>query len=160
MITYVNIKKSVNTLLINEFQIEINSNDVSEGFNRPSFFVSLDNQNKSSTTDQVERTLTIRINYFPSDRYNSSLELMDITERLENVFDLKLGVLDRQFNILEVSSLVTDGVLEFSFDINFYDGRDYDGLENIIVDEIKNGKEFYDQYPIEQMKVLDYENKE
>jgi hypothetical protein len=123
VISYKDIKSAVVKMLDSEFGIEIQSTDVSEGFQRPSFFVSFDNLSKSSTLDHVERSLTIRINYFPSDRYDYALEILDITDKLENVFDLKLPVLDRQINIVEVQSVVTDGVLEFSFDITFFDAK-------------------------------------
>ena len=124
MITYKDIKKAVNTLLIKQFGIEINSNDVEEGFIRPSFFVSFDDTLRSSTVDQIEKSLTIRIYYFPTDRYNNSIELLEVQEELENLFDLKLPVKDRLFNIFEAESVVTDGVLAFSFDIEFLEGRE------------------------------------
>lgn len=138
MITYKDIKMSVNSLLTRHFDIEINSNDVQEGFIRPSFFVSLDNPTRSSLMSQIERSLTIRIYYFPSDRYNYSVELMDIQERLENLFDLKLSVKDRKFNIVDVVSNVTDGVLNLSFDIEFSDAREV----------------VYDEQPSEMMQTL------
>ena len=123
MITYKDIKKAVNTLLKNEFGYEINSNDVKEGFLRPSFFVEFDNVNRSATEEQTMRNLTISIYFFPTDRINYSLEVLDVTDRLENLFDLKLVVLDRKFNIDEVTSNVTDGVLVFEFDIQYEEGK-------------------------------------
>ena len=138
MITYKDIKKAINGLLTEEFNIEINSNDVKEGYSRPSFFVSFDNQTKSSTLTQIEKSLTIRINYFPSDRYGNSIELMDMQEQLENLFDVKLPVKDRRFNIVDVTSTVTDGVLDFSFDIEFSDVREV----------------VYDEQPSEMMQTL------
>lgn len=123
MITYKDIKKAINTLLINEFGYEINSNDVKEGFIRPSFFVEFDNVNRSATEEQTMRNLTISIYFFPTDRVNYSLEVLDVTERLENLFDLKLSVLDRKFNIDEVTSNVADGVLVFEFDIQYQEGK-------------------------------------
>ncbi|MCM3411464.1 phage tail terminator family protein [Metabacillus litoralis] len=126
MITYKDIKLSVNNSLINKFNLPINSNDVKEGFSRPSFFVELDNFNPSSTLVQVEKNLTIRIYYFPSDRYDYSLELLDIQEGLESLFDLKLSVLDRQFTINDKTADVVDGVLNFYFDLHFFDGKDND----------------------------------
>ena len=138
MITYKDIKKAVNGLLTEEFNIEINSNDVKEGFIRPSFFVSFDNQTKSSTLTQIEKSLTIRINYFPSDRYEYSIELMEVQEQLESLFDLKLPVKDRRFNIVDVASTVNDGVLDFSFDIEFSDVREV----------------VYDEQPSEMMQTL------
>lgn len=142
MITYKDIKKAVNGLLTKEFNIEINSNDVKEGFIRPSFFVSFDNQTKSSTLTQIEKSLTIRINYFPSDRYGNSIELMDMQEQLENLFDIKLPVKDRRFNIVDVTSTVTDGVLDFSFDIEFSDAKEISYEEQ-------------NSHPIEMMQTLD-----
>jgi hypothetical protein len=155
MITYKDIKLAINNLLIKKFNIEINSNDVKEGFKRPSFFVSFDDMVRSSSTDQVEKSMTMRIYYFPTNKDNCSIELLDVQEQLENLFDLKLVVLDRKLNVLEASSVVTDGVLEFSFEILFFEGKevspnlgyvDEDG--NPLVDE--NGN------PIktEQMKTL------
>jgi hypothetical protein len=132
MITYKDIKKAINETLTNEFQIEINSKDIQEGFNRPSFFVSFDNQVSSSTTNEFEKSLTIRINYFPSDRYDYSLELLEVQDRLEKIFDLKLKVLDRKFNIHETSTIETDGVLEFSFDIQFSYGKE---ISDALLDE-------------------------
>lgn len=139
MITYKDIKIAINKKLIDAFNIDINSNDVKEGFKRPSFFVSFDNQLRSSTQEQVEKSLTIRINYFPSDRYNYSLEIMDVQEQLENLFDFKLDVLDRKFNIIEVGHVVTDGVLEFSFDIQFFDGKVLEEQEPMDELDIKRG---------------------
>ncbi|MEL3956921.1 DUF6838 family protein [Caldifermentibacillus hisashii] len=132
MITYRDIRKAINAKLKNEFNIEINSNDVKEGFKRPSFFVTFDNLVKSSDQSQFDRSLTIRIYYFPTDRYDYSLELLDIQEQLENLFDLKFNVLDRKFNIFESSSLITDGVLEFSFDIQFSDAKDVPVDDNVV----------------------------
>lgn len=124
MITYKDIKIAVNGLLSRQFEVDINSNNVKEGFLRPSFFVFLDNQNRSSNVDQVEKSLTIRIHYFPADRYDYSMELLDVQERLGDLFDLKLPVKDRKFNIIEADSTETDGVLVFSFEIEFSEGRE------------------------------------
>jgi len=124
VITYKQIKKAINDELKRQFSLDINSNDVKEGFQRPSFSVVFDNINRSSTMDQVEKSLTIQIFYFPEDQYDYSMEILDVQEQLEEVFDLKLSVLDRKFNIIEATSTVIDGVLEFSFDIQFFDAKD------------------------------------
>jgi hypothetical protein len=135
MITYKDIKLAVNEKLISDFDYEIQSTDIKEGFKRPSFFVEFDNMNHSSTLTQVQRSLTITIYFFPSDRTSYSLEILDVQERLENLFDLKLSVLDRKFNVPETNSEVTDGVLIFSFDIQYEEGKvvpDVDTLGNPI----------------------------
>lgn len=161
MITYKDIDLAITNKLIQVFNVEVNSNDVKKGFNRPSFFVSFDNQKRSSNDTQIEKALTIRIYYFPKDKDENSIELMDMQDQLENVFDLKLKVLDRKFNIQEVNPIVTDGVLEFSFDIEFFDAREksysesqiyLDKNDNPMVDE--NG----DPIEVELMQHLDIEN--
>lgn len=166
MITYKDIKIAVNDKLLSNFKIEVNSRDVSEGFIRPSFFIGLDNPIRSGDKNQVHKSMTIQIYYFPTDRYEYSIEVMDVQEQLENIFDLKLKVLDRFFNIQEAESTITDGVLSFSFDIEFFDGREYEGKENIFVekevignDQYKEetGKDFYEDYPVELMEVLEIE---
>jgi len=124
MITYKDIKIAVNGLLSRQFEVDINSNDVKEGFLRPSFFVQFNDSIRSSTVYQIEKSLTVRIHYFPSDRYDYSIELLDIQEQLEGLFDLKLPVKDRKINIIEVECVITDGVLVFSFEIEFSEGRE------------------------------------
>lgn len=156
MITYKDIKKAVNSELAT-FGVEINSQDVQEGFNRPSFFVQLDNNKRSGDESQVHKALTVQIYYFPTDRHDYSMEVLEVQEQLEEIFELKLKVLDRLFNIDETDSGTTDGVLNFSFDIEFYDGRKYKGLDNTIIDDMKNGKDFHENHPIEKMEELDYE---
>ncbi|WP_369899746.1 DUF6838 family protein [Bacillus manliponensis] len=143
MITYKDIKLAVNRLIKSRFNIEINSNDVEEGFKRPSFFVQLEDNERSGYETQVHKSLTIRIYYFPKDRNKNSIELLDVQEQLENLFDLKLEVKDRYFNIDSVQNNTPDGVLDFSFDIAFYEGREIDDTTN----------------PIETMGELDFERK-
>lgn len=145
MITYKDIKKAINSLLTNKFAIDINSNDVKEGFIRPSFFVQLENSNRSSDESQVHKSLTVQIYYFPSDRHKYSIEVMEVQEQLENLFDLKLKVLDRFFNIDDTNATTTDGVLSFSFDIAFYEGREFEYNTNGV------------DYPVEPMEELDFE---
>lgn len=157
MITYKDIKKAINQRLKGEFgDIEINSTDITEGFNRPSFFVGLEDIVRSGDFSQVNKSFTVQIYYFPTDCYDYSIEVLDIQEQLENIFELKLKVLNRLLNIDEAKVLITDGVLSFSFDVAFYEGRDED-LENAWVDENIKDSDFYEKHPIELMGELDIE---
>lgn len=156
MITYIDLKNEINTRL-RETVVPVNSRDVTEGFNRPSFFVQFENNNRSSTESQVYKSLTVQIYYFPKDRYDYSEDVLDMQEILENMFDLTLKVQDRLLHINEVNSMVVDGVLNFSFDLEFYEGREYEGEVNTIIEEIKKGKDFYTKYPIEKMAELELE---
>lgn len=165
MITYKDIRIAVNRQL-KKTGIEVNSRDVEEGFNRPSFFVQLDNLNRSGDKEQVHKSMAVRIYYFPTDRYEYAIEVLDMQETIERLFDLKIAVKDRYFNVDEILTNLTDGVLNCSFDIQFYDGRVYDGLENDWVEvefprPTPDGPDagYNKPHPVEKMHDLDIENK-
>lgn len=120
MITYKDIRIAINNQLI-KTSIDINSRDVTEGFNRPSFFVQLDNARRFATEIQVQREISVYIYYFPTDRYEYDLENLEMQEVLEGLFNMKLAVKDRLFNIDNFSTNTTDGVLYCRFDLEFWD---------------------------------------
>lgn len=134
MITFKKIKIAVNNALKRNFSIKVNSNDVKEGFDRPSFFVEFDDVSRVGLESQVEKSLTVRIYYFPSSEEEASVEILDMQEELGNVFDTHLAVEDRLLHINEPTSTVSDGVLQFEFELSFEDGREVEETE--LVQEI------------------------
>ncbi|MEK4715340.1 phage tail terminator family protein [Sporosarcina sp. FSL K6-5500] len=144
MITYKDLRIAVNRKL-KTTGIEVNSEDVSEGFNRPSFFVEFLNIARSSDENQVHKSLSVQIYYFPTDRYKYAIEVLEMQETLENMFDLKLAIKDRLINVEDINTGTVDGVLNCSFDLAFYDGRE---------------RNKYEQYPSELMHELDFEKVE
>lgn len=110
----------------------------------------LDNANRAGNESQVEKSLTVRIYYFPSDRYEYAIEVLEMQETLEELFDLKLGVKDRYLNVDELTTFMNDGVLNCSFDMEFSTARD---LEWVTEDQ----KDFLDKHPTELMEELDFE---
>lgn len=136
MITYKQIKKAINAKLTEKFAFEINSKDISEGFIRPSFFVDFENMSKTGLESQIERSFTVRIYFFPTNKESYSMEILDVLEGLEEIFDLKLHVEDRYFNIFEAKGETTDGVLQFEFDIQYEEGREVEEAENMAILEI------------------------
>lgn len=120
---------AVNTKLKEAFHIDINSNDVTEGFDRPSFYVVFDNVAKTDYLRGFKRNLTVRIYYFPTNRYKYQLEILEKQQGIEALFRLGLQVNNRHLNIVEgIESYITDGVLQISFDLEFYDvPEDNDG---------------------------------
>ncbi|MFJ8261410.1 DUF6838 family protein [Rummeliibacillus sp. NPDC094406] len=161
MITTKDLKKAINDRINNKFSdIEINSNDVKEGFSRPSFFVQLDGR-KSSTMEHVDKDIDVQIYYFPSNEYNHAIELMDTQEILESAFDLKLRVVNRWLNITETNAVITDGVLNMSFSLEFNDARNIEEDSNWIEREFPDaegkgpGKDHFDKYPVELMEELE-----
>lgn len=120
MLTLSQIKKAINDRIIAKFPtIEIQAADVEEGFTRPSFFVRFDNLIWNTRQYFSERSMTVRIYYFPSDRYVYSLESMDVQDSLGSIFNLNFNVVDRVLTINEVRGQTIDGVLEFEFDFEF-----------------------------------------
>lgn len=123
MITFAKIKKAVNDKLKETFNIPVNSNDIKEGFKRPSFFIEFDEPKVEGLLTQVEKSTIIRIYYFPTNQNESSIEIIGMMDLLPNAFDMKLTVEDRQLDIFEPNFTISDGVLQFEFDLMFQDGR-------------------------------------
>lgn len=124
MITYKDIHIAINNRL-KTTGIEVSSRDVSEGFARPSFHVQLGNINHSGNSEQVHKSLIVQIYFFPTDRYEYAIEVLDMQETLQSLFDLKLPVKDRYFNVNELFLNTTDGILNCSFDLEFEHGRKF-----------------------------------
>ncbi|KOS61722.1 hypothetical protein FJQ98_02960 [Lysinibacillus agricola] len=154
MITFKQIKTTINKKLLSNFDIDVSSKSANEGFTRPSFKVELDNVRREGYLTQVEKSCTVRIFYFPADEIDNSVELLDVQEKLGDLFDLKFTVEDRHLGINEPNFDEIDGVLQFEFDLQFFDGRE-SGIN--IEDEINNGKDWYEKHPIELMGELDDE---
>lgn len=162
MITFENIRTTVTRNLKANFKgLKVSSKSVKDGFTRPSFKLELDNVKREGYLTQVEKSCTVRIFYFPTDENDNAIELLDVQEVLGNLFDLKFSVGDRHLDIVEPNFDEIDGVLQFEFDLQFFDGREYgegsSSSNTNIEDEIKNGKEWYEKHPIELMGELDDE---
>ncbi|MGE7828967.1 phage tail terminator family protein [Paenibacillus sp. NPDC093718] len=124
MLTLKQIVKSITTQLNTKFpEINVTSRDIKEGFERPSFFVEIDNNSSSSGLFVIEKSKTIRIYYFPSDMYENELELLQMQDDLAEVFNLTVKIEDRTITLDETVSVVTDGVLQFEFDLNYLDSN-------------------------------------
>ena len=120
MIKLSDILKAVNSTLKETFpKIEIDSKDLGEKFNRPSFRTELDGLKTSAfMTTFKERHFTIRIYFFNSVKGKGRLERLKITEKIEDAFLGSLKVTD-DF-IIPVNDIdfdeTDDGVLIASFD--------------------------------------------
>ena len=102
-------------------EIPITSKDIREGIERPSFFVDFDpSRVQRNTARMLERTITVTIFFFPTDRYKYKLEMLDVQQRLEDAFNDELVIdSDTRLYTGEITSQKVDGVLQFSFDIAF-----------------------------------------
>ena len=100
---------------------DIQSQDISEGFKRPSFFIELDNIKVNDFMKKLQETeLTVRISYFPSKvNYNTSeiystLDILNKTFVEDSILELEEGYVTE---VNESSISVVDRVLHFDFDI-------------------------------------------
>lgn len=143
MITTKDIRAAINQQL-NKTGVEINSEDVKEGFKRPSFFVQLDSNIRTGELYHVTRSLFVHIYYYPTDRYEYAIEALDMGDTLGNLFDMKLPVKDRMLNVDEFSTFLNDGVLNCTFDLEFSDSReiglfetDAEPMEELYIENVK-----------------------
>ncbi|WP_432408557.1 phage tail terminator family protein [Wukongibacter sp. M2B1] len=133
MITYSDIVTAINTKIELKFpNIEIQSTDVEEGFSRPSFFIPLNNIKTSDFMNFArDRTITVRIYYFPTDRYSNQIEILEMQDSLEEAFidDNEIQVNeDFIIGIYESEIEIVDGVLQFEFEI--FISEEYDSVDN------------------------------
>lgn len=120
MITFVDIKASINRLLSNHFNIDVIAQDIEEGFQRPSFTVYFDNVKIEKLESQIETSLTVRIYYFTEiEGAEASLEILDMQQQLPMLFGNNLKVKDRAIHISDVDSSVVDGILLYEFSLLF-----------------------------------------
>lgn len=134
MISIVNIINAINTKIENEFGYKPTSKDISEGFDRPSFYCDTDNYKSSNlNTDLREKNLTITIYYFSEEIYNNRIELIGVTERLEKIFLSQLAINEHTATISEINAKVVDKILQFSFELSIIEDIEIDetNIENI-----------------------------
>ena len=102
--------------------IKVQSQNIEEGFSRPSFFVELDNIKINDFMKKLqERKMTVRIVYFPTDKKKNQLELLRMMDSLNVCFveNNKIDIGD--YTTTEVSGVdieKTDDVLHYDFEIN------------------------------------------
>ncbi len=104
-------------------KIEVQMQDIEEGFKRPSFFIELANiKSKDFMKNFKDNSLTVRIIYFPSHPHKNQLELLKMMDELDKIFIedniLELDV-DFRTEIYEADKNVVDKVLHYNFDIYF-----------------------------------------
>ncbi|WP_163468474.1 DUF6838 family protein [Fusobacterium sp. IOR10] len=124
MITIKNILENIHEKLTIAFPgIEIQSQDMKEGFIRPSFkFYSSDVNVKNGMKKFRETEATINIVYFPKHQEINQEELLDTLEKLNEIFqDNNMLIIKEKIyiEIEEIDSSIVDKTLYFDFDINF-----------------------------------------
>lgn len=135
MIKYTDILKAINAKIKEAFpDKEIQSKDITEGFERPSFFIDFSNMAATEMMNYFRnRVTTIVIYYFPSDRYKNRIEILGIQDKLEEIFlDMLKVNEDFIITINETEANIVDGILQFSFDLETVEQIERESPEPLI----------------------------
>lgn len=122
MIKLSDILHSLIVSLKNEFSnIKVDSKDLTEEFERPSFRLELDNiKSENFNNSYKRRSLTIRIHYFTSKEKSTRLEKINIIDKLDFLLRPYISI-GGKF-IIPIDEIdyeeIENGVIIASFDIN------------------------------------------
>jgi hypothetical protein len=137
MLTRVQINKAINDLIKAKFTgIPIQSRDVEEGFDRPSFFVSIETNRTETFQSNMLRDMTCRILYFPSDQHIFKEEAYNVTDQLESLFGLNFAVVDRVITIDDAESFIVDKVVHYDFNFSYYEDAQVED-ESELIEELE-----------------------
>ncbi len=132
MVTYTQIHKAIVKRIQTKFKDIVFSTDITEGIERPSFFISIDNIKSSDfMREALDRNLTVRIYYFSKSKDNNRAELLNIQDDLTELFlENNLIKIDEYVNVeideLELDTI--DKVLHCYFDIKL--SENYNRIDN------------------------------
>lgn len=126
MIDFSQIKIAVNSFLKERFpEIPVKAQDITKGFERPSFTTEIEQPIVTTSESQLETSCTVVVYFFPEyDDNEKSLNVLDMKWKMPLFFGNKLLVANRALNINEPSADVVDGILVFRFEILFYQASD------------------------------------
>lgn len=138
MIKLTDIKLAINKLIYNELGIEVTSNTVKDSFSVPAIFTSIEPINYEHLTENIEQQyLMCIVHYFPS-KGEGDLDLLEMSERLKRIFNMKLKVKDRYLNVENIRESIVDDTLMFKFNLFYYQdkGRVEEGekMQEIIIE--------------------------
>lgn len=123
MIKLTDIKLAINKLIYEELNIKITSSTVKDSFSIPAIFTSLEHINFEHVTKNLEQqNLMCVVHYFPS-KNECDLDLLNMSEKLKRIFDMKLKVKDRYLNVENVRENIVDDTLMFKFNLFYYQNK-------------------------------------
>lgn len=126
IIDFSQIKIAVNNFLKERFpEIPVKAQDITKGFERPSFTTEIEQPVVINAEGQLETSCTVVVYFFPNYEDNEkSLNIIDMEWKMPFLFGNKLLVGNRALNINEPSADVVDGILVFRFEVLFYQASD------------------------------------
>lgn len=124
------IVKTVKTVCPN-----ISTQDVKEGYKKKTIYVYLDDVNSDDYMRKYnERNISVAMVYFPEDERKSTVELLDVQDKLTNLFaqQSEFEIKDGIYGVVSgINSHRQDGVLAFDFDLYVFEAYDEVKHENM-----------------------------
>ena len=119
MISLKEIMLAINRKINESLQMNVDSKNLEEEFERPSVRTSIDNLKTSAFMQSMkERNFIVRIYYFSKNREKNKIELLAIQEKLEEAFFSHLKIKGAFFIYIdEIIFNVTDGILIGEFEV-------------------------------------------
>lgn len=115
--------------------ILVQSQDIEEGIERPSFKVYSDDMNiKNGMKKFRETNGSIRIVFFPTNKEINQVEILDTLEKLNEIFNDNNMLIVKETIYIEIEETnvsIVDKVLYFDFDINFEEETPVEEKEKI-----------------------------
>ena len=119
MISLKEVMLAINRKINESLQMNVDSKNLEEEFERPSVRTSIDNLKTSAFMQSMkERNFIVRIYYFSKNREKNKIELLEIQGKLEEAFFSHLKVKGAFFIYIdEIIFNVTDGILIGEFEV-------------------------------------------
>ena len=119
MISLKEIMLAINRKINESLQMNVDSKNLEEEFERPSVRTSIDNLKTSAFMQSMkERNFIVRLYYFPKNREKNKIELLEIQEKLEEAFLSHLKIKGAFFIYIdEIVFNVSDGILIGEFEV-------------------------------------------
>ena len=119
MISLKEVMLAINRKINESLQMNVDSKNLEEEFERPSVRTSIDNLKTSAFMQSMkERNFIVRIYYFSKNREKNKIELLEIQEKLEEAFFSHLKIKGAFFIYIdEIIFNVTDEILIGEFEV-------------------------------------------
>lgn len=110
---------AINKKINESLQMNVDSKNLEEEFERPSVRTAIDNLKTSAFMQSMkERNFIVRLYYFSKNREKNKIELLEIQEKLEEAFFSHLKIKGAFFIYIdEIIFNVTDGILIGEFEV-------------------------------------------
>ena len=102
MLSVINVIKALTLLVESKFpNYPVNDRDLTEGFDRPSYFIDIDEvRGENVTSELVKETADISLYFFEEDIYSGFLKLLDMKNDLLELLNNPLALTDDEGKII------------------------------------------------------------